>query len=157
MSTHPIDAWLAFARNCSASLRRARSNDVSQCLDHSAFAFIQDDIYAILLSHVQIVSELGNVLNQSWVREWGGWQEANSILELTDSDAERHRIATEFAQSFCKIVLQNSDLPRKSDSMRRAELKTEGKIIGRGDVHGNNECCADAVLQALAPPPQPHV
>ena len=47
-------------------------------------------------------------------------------------------------------MLQNVDLQHKSDSVRRQELEGLGKRVGRGLVHGQNDCCSDSLLQLLA-------
>ena len=64
--------------------------------------------------------------------------------------AQVQDVVNEYVQKFRRLVLQNSDAPMKTDQLRRQELTARGKKIGQGLVHGNNECCADSLLQLMA-------
>ena len=46
--------------------------------------------------------------------------------------------------------MANVPVPEKSDAAREGELRAAGKVIGDGELHGENDCCADSLLQLLA-------
>ena len=66
-----------------------------------------------------------------------------TLENLPEDDNTAREIVFEVIQNFARISLQNIDVVGKSDSTRRQEVKQFGKHIGVGQVHGNNECCAD--------------
>ena len=115
------------------------------------FHFIPEFLLALLLSHFKDEDRLRQILRADWVKEWNGWTDARKELMLDeDLDDVDIVIASEYVQRFARLVMQNVHIEGKSDAVRRAELEGEGRIIGHGFVHANNECCADSLLQLLA-------
>ena len=53
-------------------------------------------------------------------------------------------------RDFSKIALKNAPSTSKSDQERILQLQAEGKVLGKGLVHGNNDCCTDSLMQHLA-------
>ena len=104
----------------------------------------------MLISITQDVPTVRRFLQQDWCTAWRGWENASRLLENCHDDSTSEEIALSTIQDFSRISLQNVDVQTKSDFERRQELEQEGKYIGIGLVHGNNECCADSLLQLLA-------
>ena len=95
--------------------------------------------------------QLDRVLRPSWVRSWRGWQQARENLEEGLDDPlffEEAIIAC--IQEFSVEVVSKVQITAISDEQRRAELQSDGKIIGQGLVYGSNACCADYLLQVLS-------
>ena len=59
---------------------------------HTAFDFIPDVLFAILLSYYEDPNRLYRVLEEDWVRSWEGWQDARIALEYADDDAALQEI-----------------------------------------------------------------
>ena len=95
-----------------------------------------------------------HILHQDWVPTWSGWHDACIALTGVDSgvdeEVQQEAIAAECLHRFCRISLANVSVPEKSDAAREAELQAAGKVIGDGELHGENDCCADSLLQLLA-------
>ena len=110
-----------------------------------------DVVFAIMLSVFAKVEDLWPLLEVPWVRDWDGWKEATMVLSsITDDGTETTDCVEEYVSRFCQLVQNNKDVPLTTDSARRDQLLTQGKRIGVGLVHGNNDCCADSLLQCLA-------
>ena len=114
------------------------------------FGFVPEFLLAVLMSHDARTADLKRVLQIDWVRRWYGWREFERDVDGVDNDEIKAGIAAEYVQRFGRLVLQNVDLDVKSDEARRRELTSAGKRMGRGLVHGENDCCADSLLQLLA-------
>ena len=142
-----IDTLLSFSRPSQLQQPSAINMAGSGAFSADEFDFVPPLILAVLCSLVPNAARLNRVLRQDWVKEWHGWQEAAPALE--DDDIAQ-RAALSSIQDFARISLQNVNVVGKSDAVRRAELQQGGKRIGTGMVHGNNECCADSLLQLLA-------
>ena len=68
----------------------------SQALSaNSDCPFIPDLLFALLMSVYQTPTEPTRVLQQDWVKDWDGWEEARRLLDTKDDDA-KHKIAEEF-------------------------------------------------------------
>ena len=49
-----------------------------------------------------------------------------------------------------RLAVSNADVPFVTDASRIVELqRTLGLTVGRGLMHGNNDCCADSLLLLL--------
>jgi hypothetical protein len=114
------------------------------------YPFVPQIILNGFASMVSDESMLHRLFRQDWAEGWHGWQDANQTLGICDDDHNRMEIALEYVQQFSRISLQNVDIVAKTDFVRRREIESEGKRIGTGLVHGNNECFADSFLQLLA-------
>jgi hypothetical protein len=123
--------------------------------DLSEFDFIPDIVLAVFLSHFPRGQELQKILRQDWARGWVGWQESQEELDTVDAgvheDATREQVDAATLHRFCRLVLANAPHYHKSDQARQDELRlTQNKVTGVGKVHGQNDCCADSLLQLLA-------
>ena len=86
----------------------------------------------------------------SWVRSWRGWQQARENLEEGLDDPLFFEEAIIICiQEFSVEVVSKIQITAISDEQRRAELQSDGKIIGQGLVYGSNACCADSLFQVL--------
>ena len=72
------------------------------------------------------------------------------LSSTTDGGTEEYDCVDEYVSRFCQLVQNNKDVPLTTDSARRDQLLSMGKRIDVGLVHGNNDCCADSLLQCLA-------
>ena len=114
------------------------------------FAFVPELVLAILLSLLPNVVNLRRILRQDWIEEWRGWSTTRTMLQDCEEDRHSESVALECVQDFARISLQSVEVRCKIDAQRKRELEARGKILGVGLVHGNNECCADSMLQLLA-------
>ena len=103
----------------------------------------------MLLSQYAEEEDLDRHLRCDWVETWGGWKEAEEALAECHDDDSRSNVAAEYVQRFSRVLLDNVNVTTKTDAVRRRELELTGKQLGFGLVHGNNECCADSLLQLL--------
>ena len=132
----------------------APSMDCDCYVEQDSFArfspIVPELIFAMMLSLVTDKSRLWRMLSQDWVAEWRGWSRCRAVLENCYDDKDAEEVALTCIQDFGRISLQNVNIQTKSDAARKAELESQGKRIGLGLVHGNNECCADSLLQLLS-------
>ena len=104
-----------------------------------------------MLSVFAKVEDLWPLLELPWVREWDGWKEASLVLSsITDDTAQESDVVEKYVSRFCQLVQNNKDVLVAADSARRGQLLDIGKRVDAGLAHGNNECCADSILQCLA-------
>jgi hypothetical protein len=113
-------------------------------------SFVPELVMCVLVSQYGDETSLHGLLCTDWSRSWRGWSEGAHALGECDTDFEMSTVAHDVAQRFCRIALSNLPTTAKSDASRRLELSAHGKAIGKGLVHGNNECCADSLLQILS-------
>ena len=73
---------------------------------HSEFLFIPELLFALLMSVYQSPGELSRVLQQDWINDWDGWEEARKLCDVQDDDA-KHKIAEEFVVRFARIRMNN--------------------------------------------------
>ena len=144
---HALISMSRSSRVLSLSANAAES-DMSALMEE--FAFVPLLVLAMLASIIPDARRLRRLLHQDWVRSWNGWRNANCLLDDSSDDATSETIASDIIQDFSRISLQNVDIVAKTDAVRRREVEAEGKHIGVGLVHGNNECCADSLLQLLS-------
>ena len=114
------------------------------------FPWVPGLVLALLVSLMPDSSRLRRMLSQDWACGWRGWGTSRAILDACSDVADEEATCLECIQDFARISLQNVDAVGKSDALRKAELQQQGKHLGVGLVHGNNECCADSLLQLLA-------
>ena len=69
---------------------------------------------------------------------------------MSDGPAVDTEVAEEYLLRFFRLVMNNADIASTIDEDRRPQLQAVGKTVGKGLVHGHNECCADSILQLLA-------
>ena len=94
------------------------------------------------------------VLNDSWALAWEGWTDlVTEVVAFTELDDDVYfELASEAVRVklrvFVRLVYQNSRLPEQTDQARLCEL---GRCFERryGQVWGENNCCADSLLQLL--------
>ena len=145
-----VEPLLAMARPSFPSLMQSSVYPGLRGVVQPDFTFVFDVLLAFLMSMYPAAEDLHRLLRLDWVREWAGWREAAAVLDQSMDDAQLEAAAGDYVQRFSRLVLQNSDVPGRSDRLRKSELVEQGKIIGVGLVHGNNECCADSLLQGMA-------
>ena len=112
--------------------------------------FIPELLLAVLMSQYTSMLELNHTLHFDWVRTWEGWREAEQEIALCNDDADLNEVTKTYVQRFTRLVWNNYEVKAQTDAARKAELIQSGRRIGIGKVHGNNDCCADSLLQLLA-------
>ena len=116
-----------------------------------AFDYIPERIKAFIQTHTQHWTSLRAIFTQPWVQTWEGWTRAATTIKLVaDDDALVEEVARETLSDLVRLVKQNAKPEDKKDDKRREEVEELGKRIGKGYVHGSNECLADSLLQLLA-------
>ena len=93
------------------------------------------------------------IVNADWSIEWTGW------MDLVDQVCARGAVHMDLTQrfeciaatvrTFLLLAAQNSDLVLKSDAQRWAQLTRDGYVRRHGEEWGENDCCADSLLQLL--------
>jgi hypothetical protein len=81
--------------------------------------------------------------------EWDGWAALITNLLLTSQFAGLGLI-DDTLRSFLCIAFDNlPDLIPQTEVVRKQQLRAQGWTILKGEVHGQNECLADTLLQLL--------
>ena len=130
--------------------QRQRGERLSVAAARRKYAFVPEALFAFMLSHFPNPEHLWHLLDVDWASTWRGWEEAASELETTSNDASINDVASDYVLRFFQLIMNNADLANTSDEIRRSQLQAAGKPVGRGLVHGHNECCADSILQLMA-------
>lgn len=118
---------------------------------NSCAPYLPLDVYNLFLDSMQgNTGCLRKVLGQPWAKEWWAAQE-KEYLQLDDAVCKRW-FAKDLAERLARITFDNMEKPEwnKSDGVRRNEVCKQGKRIGTGEVHGNNDCFVDSFLQLLS-------
>lgn len=103
---------------------------------------------------LRLIKKLGSLLpalwQKDWVREWSGWKEATAALHACRENPDLlQEICSDAEHRFLALVQQNVSLVISSDHEKQRQLKDAGFIFGIGEVHDNNDCLADSLLQLL--------
>ena len=130
--------------------QRQRGVRLSVAAARRKYAFVPEALFAFMLSHFPHPENLWHLLDVDWASTWHGWAEAASELDITLDDASINDVASDYLVRFFQIIMNNADLASTTDDVRRSQLQAAGKPVGRGLVHGQNECCADSILQLMA-------
>ena len=129
----------------------ARDNQASaEPLSPDEFKFVPDSVLASMTSLSFDLGVARRLLKQAWVEKWLGWDEARGQLESDLPPDRAEIIIASTMQNFAHQSLENVDVVARSDEERRQELLRDGKVLGVGMPHGNNDSCADSILLLLS-------
>lgn len=95
-------------------------------------------------------SFLDSFWEKDWVREWNGWIEVSNALEICAGSEELvQELCADAEHRFLALAQDNHCLTVVSDEDRKRQLRHAGFTFGVGEVHQNNDCLTDSLLQLL--------
>ena len=107
-----------------------------------------------LASAFPLPEHLEEALSTDWVAEWQGWADFAKQLAAAPSPARRERQRVALLRALDRLLRNNNSADLPTDADRLTELEASGRHLGVGELHGQNDCLIDSLLQlaALATP-----